>query len=779
MSRTKNIISIIESCEKAEFDKIVKSYLKEIHNYNRVVITDGKDDTGIDIKVFDLNNQSAQYQLTTQKSQTLQEKKQLEYKILEDLGKAKENLIKYGYSNTLFFFYSKLLTNKVIRNYRKIALKDFGVNLEIIDANQIAEESEEFLVLQKTIYDTSGLADFKLKESIFENNERNFVFDLIGFGKPADIRLQIVEAYILQLLFDTRQLHLNDIILKCMAKFNAKENRVFYDKLLSRLQSSKKIYLNKDNDNFQLTVSEISRISNLHFQAQLDEDNFTKNIFSILKSYQQETNIDIYILHLKKIYSDNFNSDISDVINNSATSDLSGISRDFINYITKELSSEYSAKKIALDLFNFCDENKFIQKICAGKVFSDQTNLNRLEDYANTQKRVFIDTSLALHALCYYYKPKCHYKNYFYHTTHSTLEFCKKNAIKLYIPEFYLWEAQNHIREAINLIPFTYLPSFQSLGKSRNVFYNFYVYLLNEGLEDNLNYESFLVKFGFKKYDSYKTHNQFILKYLTDLGINKYILEYEYEIEDTVKMIQSQLIVDHKFKTKFGLNNDGIMIEFLGHDDSEVHPLKPVFITWDRTFFKIQSKYYLKNPTAQRWLLFTPSKFIDHYSLLNFSIDSESVTKEIISLLSDEIIQSTHTLLDSLIFLLNPNDEVGLEYTRRLAQIRDEEIYRVRENQVIPPEDFEGEAVIDDVFFKLTTHYREDDKDIDLLKKVFTKKNYVDTVINIIVEAVNVYYTLNQFDEAVISKFDVLIHEIIEEEKQHIIKGITNSGSVT
>lgn len=49
MSDKKFLIQRIEACEKHEFDKIVKSFLKEIYHYDRVVITDGKDDSGIDL----------------------------------------------------------------------------------------------------------------------------------------------------------------------------------------------------------------------------------------------------------------------------------------------------------------------------------------------------------------------------------------------------------------------------------------------------------------------------------------------------------------------------------------------------------------------------------------------------------------------------------------------------------------------------------------------------------------------------------------------------------
>ena len=62
MSRTKSLIHILGACEKPEFDKVVKTYLKEVYNYTRIVLTDGINDTGLDIKVLS-NQDMIQYQL--------------------------------------------------------------------------------------------------------------------------------------------------------------------------------------------------------------------------------------------------------------------------------------------------------------------------------------------------------------------------------------------------------------------------------------------------------------------------------------------------------------------------------------------------------------------------------------------------------------------------------------------------------------------------------------------------------------------------------------------
>lgn len=152
MSRTKNLIQLIECLEKPEFDELVKTYLKEEYGFERVVNTDGKDDTGIDIKVFDYLKEKLQFQLTTQKSKTQSEKNAFDKKLREDLEKAKINYREFGFSNKLFFFYSYELTNKVIREIEKLAFKDYGINLELIDANRLAEEAENIIAIQRVLY---------------------------------------------------------------------------------------------------------------------------------------------------------------------------------------------------------------------------------------------------------------------------------------------------------------------------------------------------------------------------------------------------------------------------------------------------------------------------------------------------------------------------------------------------------------------------------------------------------------------------------------------------
>ncbi|NBA77780.1 hypothetical protein GOQ04_19640 [Emticicia sp. ODNR4P] len=514
MSTINYLIDTIRATDKHEFDKIVKSYLHEVYDFNRLINTDGANDGGIDIKVFDLAGVKNQYQLTIQKCTTSSEKVSFSKKLYEDLAKAKKNYLNNGYSNVLFFFSSQVLSNKTINEYKSKALKDYGVSLTIIDAAQIAEESEDYLELLNVIVSTNDIRELLKAETLFPKDDKKLIFDLLSFGKASDLRLQIIEAFILRQIHMNSQLSKDEIIYICEQQFNSNENKVFYEKLISRLRSERKVtvYDNK----FILTDAESKKISGLIGQNEIEEATFVKSLREILSEYRLDENIEEFLVQLKKVYISNFNSDIAEIISESSK-DLSTISREFLQFLKSNNVEVDQTKELAQKLFLVCKQNTYLQKYCAAKVFSDTTKMNNIERYINTQKRIFLDTQIILYALCYFYNPKSEYSNYFFTTTKALLKFVRKNSLKLFLPSNYLWEAQSHLRDALNLIPFTNLPNFEKLGRSRNVFYNFY---LSEREKDhNLTYKNFFGSFGFKENDKYTKHNSLIENYVLKLGI--------------------------------------------------------------------------------------------------------------------------------------------------------------------------------------------------------------------------------------------------------------------
>jgi hypothetical protein len=755
MSVTKQLILLLDSLEKKEFDKIVKIYLSKEYEFAPIIFTDGKDDTGIDIKVFDFKNKKIQYQLTTQKSTTKSEKAGFQKKLFEDLDKARTNNTEFGYSDKLIFFYSKTLTNEKIREYEKLAYKDYGINLDLIEANRLAQESENIIEIQAELYKINELDKFNTDNSHFENT---LFYDLLSFGKPTEFKIQVIESFVLQLFFSKEKLTRDEIKTACEEKFEVEENDVFYERLLSRFLTEKQIIKDKSDSTYSLTIFERRGLKAKNDQFDLDVKIFLKNISEILKPHGQESFIDDYILELKKLYIDNFNTDLKDVISNDTEFHISSIFKPFIKFIESKLKDKSSAKAVAIELLNYCLTNKFIQKLAATRVYCSKIDNTRLQNYMNNSKKIFVDTSVGLFSMCYFYNTKTSYDNYFFKATKALIEYSRKEKVQLYISERYLWEIQNHLRDAFRLIPFSQIENFAVLGSSRNVFYNFYNHLIKSSeIGSEKKFSDFLKDFGFSEGGSQESYNSVLEHSLLNVNVVKQEIYKDYKIDEANKLFEEAMIKYFKNKTNFARNCDSIMLEFLADKDVEVHPVSPVFLTWDKTFFETHTKYIQKFPNSQNWLILTPNKIVDIYALLKFSINSETVTENLLALISDDIISNTHSLVDTLSFILNPDDVVGLEYTSRLAQIREKEINQINNAEVIPPENFEGQAVIDDIFFNLTNHFKDNLNQLNEFKAIFTRQDFIDEVINLLVGAVAEFYTNKKIGDSLYTDFEGLI----------------------
>lgn len=752
MSRIKSLIQIISACDKPEFDTIVKSYLREIYGYKRIVVTDGKDDLGMDIKVFDHLNQKFQYQVTIMKSSNASEQTKFQAKLFDDVQKANRNVKDYGYSPNLYFFYSYVLTEKKKNNFRREALNSYNIYLEIIDANQIASESEEYIKLQKDIYACSGLNDFDKNNN--DKKEQNLIYDLLSFGKAVDVKISIVECFIQQCLYNKGGLKCDEIIKLCMEKFHSKENNTFYNKLINKMYNDDRILIYcREDKKYHLTDNKKIEIETGTQQILLDEQLFENKLKELLSDYNQEDFFNVYYKFLYELYINNFNKRIN------LSSDIDNIELSpIINFSKNKLGDPVKAKNMISKALNICDENKYLQKKCASVIFSGQFDIDNLQKYAVSQKRVFIDTTIALYLLCVFYKKIDSYDNFYYKLSNAIGDFCKKNDIKLYIPDRYIWEIESHVRDALRLEPFTVMPAFTSLGGSRNVLYNYYLYLYNEKVIF-CNFGDFLNGLNFKSSHSKTTIEQYITQYLGNLNINVVKIEKKYDIQKTKTIIENQLMNSGRNKTPFGLSNDAIILEYLADTDVSIHPIAPIFVTWDKTLFELRTKFFDINPISQRWMQFTPSQFIDRYALLSFSIDEETISKEMLAMLSGSLIQDTHSLLDSLSLILNPKDEAGMEYLSRFTKMKDSNIYMTNTTSGAIPED-KTKHVLDDLVYFITNHYITDEKNMKNLRTLFANKDYVDKVMDLIMENATYILKNDKINDSIFENIDELIKEI-------------------
>lgn len=328
----------------------------------------------------------------------------------------------------------------------------------------------------------------------------------------------------------------------------------------------------------------------------------------------------------------------------------------------------------------------------------------------------------------------------------------------------YFKEVVYHVREAINLIPYSQIPGIEQLGGSKNVFYNFYYHLKRLGKLEDLTYFDYLNEMKFRYYPMPGTLEQELELQLNNIGIKIIDVRKKYDIDNTRKLLDLELIATGKNKSQFGLNDDAIMMCFLADRDIETHPIDPIFVTWDRTLFKVMPSFFDHNPLAQRWMQFTPSQFIDRYSLLTFSVNEETISKEMLAMLSGDIEERTNSLLDSLSLILNPDDQMGRKYIDKLAAMKDNKIYITNRKSDAPQEEMLDDS-LDSFMNSLTTHYKKTEKGLNRLKCLFSKAELMDDVIKVIADNIKEYQVNKKFLDTMYTSFDELIQINIIQKK--------------
>jgi hypothetical protein len=761
MSLSSLLVDQLKALKKPEFDKVVKLYLKEVYGFKRIINTDGPNDEGNDIQVFDLHGTRNQYQVTIQKDK-------IESKIEEDLEKAGRNYKNLAHTNTLFFFYSRPMTNKQKNAFQKGALKDYGIHLTIIEANQIAEESAEtFDSIASLILELNGIKLDK-SEEIFgkEANKYKMLYDLISFGSPSDIKGNMVKSFILHSIYSSGEIEKTELLLKLNSYFNTTADKTYCDNLLNNLKKEKKILLN-DKGNFILDEKENQRLNTAIRGFELSELALVESISEILSKYFLREHTKEVVNEVRNLYESNYMVDLEEL--NSKSGDVNTfkkITTRFRKFIIKLKKNEKTADKIIESLITLSEKNDFLQKTSAGLFFANVVQNERFKQFNYLHKsknvRVFLDTQILLRAICTHYDPSINFVNPFFSVSRDLVSFSRDHSIQLKTINEYCLEVVHHVTNAIQIIPFTRIKELNSLGESRNVFYSFYNSLRsNNQLESGLSFEDFLKEFGFTQSVNVQST---VRRLLRENGIDVINLPKEYTGIQPAKSFRNyQRFSFNKKKKEQAIIFDSRMIEFLADEDVEVQPIDPIFITWDSTFYKVRKQYFIENPSCTKWFMFTPSKFIDHFSLLDFKINPSSLTTELLSIMDEgsPLFSQTQTLLDSIVSIINPNDDVGLKYSSRLNDLRNKEIMRIDDHPIAleSDKDFveDKPIAIDRIFFQLYNHFSKTEESFNQYRDLFTKAEHLDEFITIITNEIEFFTIQGSLSNKLIPNVNKLI----------------------
>ncbi|MGE7777763.1 hypothetical protein ACQKLP_23815 [Chitinophaga sp. NPDC101104] len=769
---TRNYIKWIKDFDEIQFDKVVETYIKNVWNIEDLVLTDGTNDGGNDIRIFQDNTK-----LKIQIQVTIQERG-IEGKIEKEVKNAVANVESFDYQNTLYFFYSHPISEEKVNELELAAFSKHKIRLQIIDPKKIAAAAKRFPEISDVIRVQYGLDPIK-DDNVSENDR--MLYDFISFGsRTAEIKNQIIKFFIIHKIYQQDIVDRASIISLCCEHFGNSDSRFFGRIFESLIDSGVLIASSTKNGEFILAKDEVSRIDALKAQFLLQEQKLDADIKMLLEKFGVQTDFSAQVIdQIRILFESNFNVDKQEILDkayNLEEGETLTSFKKFFNYIKRIASgSSEKAKLLCKRLLETCRENDILQRLSAGKLFSSFTNPDIIRNYVNQAERiVFVDTQIALYALCYYFE-QSDYPNPFYQSVKDLLTIkIKQNGISLQFYHNYVNEVAYHLKEALLLIPYEESGLLDGLGGSNNVFFNYYLYLKSEDLlPDNIDSLSEFIYDGFELKESDAFHKRFfniadglLQERLKSIGIETYSYALHGqadEFEASKQVIRDCLLEKEKERPDPTINNDANMLSILF--DEEVSVNEPIFVSWDQIMFAARKRYYEYYPGSRLWHWFTPNQFITHISLLNFSINSSTITREILSLFDNDfsLYRKSHQLLDTISKIVNVRNETGRKYIKVIKELKRDYIFEVDRELEMGEMITEQVYPIEDLIVSLTKHYTFEDKfyNLEQFKILFTLDNIFDKVRDYFENEMVFYKTHKKNTKDYINRMNELIKEAV------------------
>jgi hypothetical protein len=356
----------------------------------------------------------------------------------------------------------------------------------------------------------------------------------------------------------------------------------------------------------------------------------------------------------------------------------------------------------------------------------------------------------------------------FYRVAKSVVDLGKaKNGFTLKVSEHYLSELIYQLKQALLLIQFTEIEGMKSYKISTNIFYSYYYSLENkgqlpEGVDD---FKSFMqTLFDMNEEDAMRSDFEVIAKgTIEDILTQNFNIQiedspFDEQIFETIQNLYGKVIHDYALEEKSykTLYNDAKSCACLiKHDEPE-----PFFLTWDKTFSYVRKVYkeqYRKKSSSLFFHLFTPAKFVNHVDLVNFHIDSNKLSDDLISMIETHTYKTiTNSAIDTINKFLNiPNitPERRKSYILKIKkEIYNDNVfpYETSDNEIENSSDRNSFSYISN---ELLNHFKESSTMKDY-REMLLDDNYFESFIQLV-------SPFTSKDNSM-SEMDGLIKEVVE-----------------
>lgn len=517
--------------------------------------------------------------------------------------------------------------------------------------------------------------------SIEDNNtnlKQKLLFDFFNYGDTStELKKQIVNAYIENYLYQNPNSSISTLVADSTDFFKNVFTKDFFERQIDNLRG-KGLIVPQSSEPISLSDDFKEKISQIHKDYFDNQQNFYLIFDELLSKYHIEAEKSTLLDKLSLFFEQNFNIDLTEAYcmeDNALGSQYSDI-LDFL----KSIVGDEDYINLFKDILVCCEDNDFLLRESASKVFCSLSNPDKFENYLRQQNMtVYLDTQIVLYALCDTGLRNDGCEDVRMKVIKKLIEYARKNSkIKLCFSAHYFREVINQIKIALGLIPFVDDPKLFNKNISSNVFYKYYIYLRdNSLLEENINSFADFLSETYNLSEEDLTDNDFegiardCLSDFMEQDLNISIVNIpNYETSNAESLLQ-EVIQDNRLPSKNSAicKNDAIMISFLA--DTHSHKERePYFITLDRTFtpYRIAFKNKYSRREILSWHLFSPAKFLNHVDLMNFKIEPQSFTDDMKSVIEDlGFVSKTRTIYESMVRLADVKG-IGLEQRRNYVK---------------------------------------------------------------------------------------------------------------
>lgn len=347
----------------------------------------------------------------------------------------------------------------------------------------------------------------------------------------------------------------------------------------------------------------------------------------------------------------------------------------------------------------------------------------------------------------------------------------QKDKVNLLTTHEYVEEAVYHLWEAYQLQRLLQIPAIKNLGPSKNVFFNFYLYLLNNTDVDYSDFTDFLQDLLGEDFSIEGVgQNEFISEVSNRI---KNILEYcDIEVITTpyyeeLRLAQKEYdlhLMDKKYvKPRRAQNNDLICMLYLSDEEKHINLDsnlldEPFFITWDSTFYTFRKIFLNKIKGRSYFYIYTPMKFANRLSVMNLKINTSCINYDIISLAETNFKYSNDSIsfIDTLSAFFKSGDVNKWKLGQQLATMRKQQQDDSELSDFTPGK--QKNQPIDVVLKNIKDHYNNNVKtSFERIVQVFEKNEIADKVMDIISKGCKIVSIKTKLDDNYFKLFDEFI----------------------